>query len=300
MNPLTFRPQLAAKLDNFADIRFPILATPKIDGIRCVRFENQTLSRSLKPIPNKHVNEVLNSLCPNGFDGELVLHPHQPFNKVSSAFMSHDGKPSFRYIVFDWFSMESPYEPYFLRVENLYRFFASGILHNICEVLAPTKLNNLTEFLNYEKHCLQAGYEGICFRSETAVYKFGRGTLRDHTLVKFKRYETDEARVVGVVEQYENTNPVEVNALGLAERSSAQTGLIPKNTLGALIVIDLKTGIKFEIGTGPILTKESRQMFWDKRQDLIGKIAYYLHQPHGAKDKPRFPSLIGFRSLLDI
>ncbi|MEX3614478.1 MAG: hypothetical protein VB141_12185 [Burkholderia gladioli] len=55
--PTGFKPMLAATLTKPELIKFPVWASPKIDGIRCVFFGGAAYSRSLKPIPNPVVQE---------------------------------------------------------------------------------------------------------------------------------------------------------------------------------------------------------------------------------------------------
>jgi DNA ligase 1 len=65
-------------------IKYPILASPKLDGIRCIMINGVAMSRTLKPIPNLYVQERLKNL-PNGLDGELIVgNPTNPdvFNTI--------------------------------------------------------------------------------------------------------------------------------------------------------------------------------------------------------------------------
>jgi hypothetical protein len=87
-----FKPMLAtdAELDK---LRFPILCSPKLDGIRAVVRGGVVYSRSNKPIPNKWVQSKLSHL--EHYDGELIVAPssflrsgHQCLNKSLSAFAS--------------------------------------------------------------------------------------------------------------------------------------------------------------------------------------------------------------------
>jgi DNA ligase-1 len=95
-----------------------------------------------------------------------------------------------------------------------------------------------------------------------------------------------------------NMNEAKVDALGHTERASNQENLVPGNTLGALIVRDIKSGTEFKIGTG--FDAVTRQEIWGQRAQLIGRIVSYQHFPIGVKDKPRFPSYRGFRDPIDM
>src|SRR3546814_17315127 len=99
-----FKPLLAEKAD-LDLLTFPMIASPKIDGIRCVIHpEHGAVSRKLKPIPNNYVREALNAIGIAGYDGELVTYPGDridDFNTVQSTIMRADDKPVYHFHVFD-------------------------------------------------------------------------------------------------------------------------------------------------------------------------------------------------------
>jgi DNA ligase-1 len=93
-------------------------------------------------------------------------------------------------------------------------------------------------------------------------------------------------------------NDKQVNELGNSFRSSHKDNLMAMDTLGALVVRDIKTGIEFNIGSG--YTQEVRDEIWANRDKYLGKLAKYKHFEIGVKDKPRFPVFIGMRSEIDL
>src|SRR5688572_14503491 len=112
-----FKPMLAATIKDIKELTFPLLASPKLDGIRCVILNGKAVTRNLKPIPNDFIRNFLESHPElDGLDGELMLNdPPAPkkieieegeggldFNHVQSAVMSSDGEPDFYYAVFDY------------------------------------------------------------------------------------------------------------------------------------------------------------------------------------------------------
>ena len=294
------RPMKADKVKDMKGIRFPVLATPKVDGIRCVIVKGKALSNTLKPIPNQHVREVLEEHCWDGFDGELVLPGVKTFAETSSAIMSRGGKPNFRYDVFDWLG-EWADDAYEDRISHYADHWEEGIFPTYIGCLKPTPVKNLEELLEYEAAMLAAGYEGVMIRDPRGPYKFGRATWKEQYLLKIKRFEDREARIVGVEELCRNDNPLEFNELGLAQRSSHKANKVPMGTLGAFIVQDLGTGVEFKIGTGDGLTQELRQQLWNMGAvNLYGLIIKYKTQPFGMKDKPRIPVFLGFRSSLPL
>lgn len=287
------KPMLAAKLTDFSKIQYPVLATPKIDGIRCLIIDGEAVSRTFKPIPNLYVRETLKGL-PSGLDGELVV--GENFQETSSGVMSIHGEPNFIYMVFDWFRGEhSQINTYFSRTEDL-RFIA---LPEFCTKLLPERLNNEEELLKYEQWYLQSGYEGICIRTPNSPYKCGRSTEKEGYLIKIKRFQDSEAVIYGLEEQMENQNKLVKNEIGYAKRATYQEHKIGKNTLGAFLVREIGDtpwyGKEFKIGTGVGLTNKLRQTIWDNPKEFLGEIITYKYQPHGIKDLPRIPVFKGFR-----
>jgi DNA ligase-1 len=67
-----FKPMLAVDCGDVNALRFPLLASPKLDGVRAIGDRWVTKSRSLKPIPNVNVQAQFAGL-PEGLDGELIV-----------------------------------------------------------------------------------------------------------------------------------------------------------------------------------------------------------------------------------
>ena len=106
-----FKPLLASDAD-LATLRFPVLASPKLDGIRAIVIDGVVMSRSLKPIPNKYVQSLFRG-CEH-FDGELIV--GEPISKTCyrdtvSHVMSHDKKDfDVGFHVFDHIALpDAPY-----------------------------------------------------------------------------------------------------------------------------------------------------------------------------------------------
>ena len=86
----TFKPLLAYTVKNPDALRFPVLVSPKLDGIRCVIHNDQPVSRTLKPIPNRFIQSELGFYPP--FDGELMVgDPLDPAETLRALETSHVG-----------------------------------------------------------------------------------------------------------------------------------------------------------------------------------------------------------------
>lgn len=288
------RPLLAATLKDLTSLLYPLLATPKLDGIRFLKVDGKAVTRRFKPIPNKHIRGLLEKYLPDGIDGEIIT--DGTFNDIQSKVMSHEGAPNFTLYIFDYVKCDLN-QYYKDRAKNLSDLDSLKTPFRIV-LLIPKIIENETELLNYEDQCLKKGFEGIMIRHPLGKYKCGRSTEKEMILLKLKRFCDAEAKVIGFEEKLHNDNLPERDVFGLTKRSSKKDGLVPANTLGALIVEDIKTGVKFGIGSG--FDDGLKKEIWLHKRKYKNKIVKYKYQSVGANGTPRFPVFLGFRSKLDL
>lgn len=288
------KPMLAATLSGTAPF-FPLLVSPKLDGIRCLIVNGVVLSRSLKPIPNKYVQQLFGHKKFNGLDGELIVGrdtDSQVFQATTSGVMSIEGEPDVRFHVFDDFSDDISF---CYRLANAHNRVKK---EKHFETVEHHEVTNERCLLKWEEKFLVCGYEGLMARHPMGLYKHGRSTLKEGGLLKLKRFLDGEAKIIGWKQLETNQNEATVNALGQKERSSKKSGKIAVEKLGALIVQDLKTGVEFDVGSG--FTDAQRIEFWRQPLRLRNNVIKYKYQPIGVKEKPRFPVFLGFRALEDL
>jgi DNA ligase-1 len=293
------RPLLAATLEDVATLKFPVLATPKLDGIRVLKVNGKAVTRKFKPIPNTYIRRLLEKHLPDGIDGEIMT--PGTFNDIQSKVMSFDGEPEFTFYAFDYVkdSLTKPYKDRMLDMVNaLESVVKDSTLPFSINLLTPVLVRTMEELLELESQCLEHGFEGVMIRQPDSKYKCGRSTPKEQILMKLKRFMDAEARVIDFEEKMQNDNVQERDEFGLAKRSSKKEGLIPANTLGSLIVEDLNSGVRFGIGSG--FDDELKREIWINRTKYKNKIVKYKYQSVGAKDAPRFPVFLGFRSELDL
>lgn len=315
-----FKPLLAATCDDISTLNYPVLASPKLDGIRCVKLDGRALSRKLKPIPNDFVRNWIEANLPDGIDGELMLRDHlTPFNEVSSAIMSKDGEPDFVFQAFDLLEPVIPFTEYPVgeafvpfedRYDRLEHWFRLGWpRHEEARLqVVPHILAENVEQLRaiVDTHAAQ-GFEGTMVRHPEGRYKFGRSTVKEGILLKIKAFVDEEATVIGVVEQKHNANEATVDNLGHTKRSSAKAGKRGTGKLGAL-VCRLEDGTEFEIGSG--FTDDQRIELWScltfegglssPAQEIrkLPPVKFKHQPPPGGRqpgEKPRFPVFLGWR-----
>lgn len=287
------KPLLAGTAKDYSKIKYPVIGSPKLDGIRCLIIDGKAVSRNFKEIPNKFIAKDLPTLAPNGFDGELLLKGNKPFNEVSSAVMSFDGEPEYEYHIFDYVTDNNI--PYSERIKVL----KESVNSSPKLVIVPTYVINNEDELNIaEEDCINKGYEGLMIRSPNGIYKFGRSSEKEGILLKIKRFEDSEAEILDFEEKMSNQNEKEQDVFGNSTRASKKEFMVPAGVLGAVKVRDIKTGVEFKIGSG--FDDEYRKKIWDNQSNFLGKLVKYKFQPSGAKDLPRFPVFLGFRHENDL
>lgn len=287
--PEQFRPMLACELpaEHIDTMNFPVVASYKLDGIRCVVRNGVCVSRSNKPIPNLHVQKLFSHL--EGYDGELVIGDHDEgvFRRTTSGVMSRDGEPDVKFYVFDRIvDMDQPW----------YRRAASVDATVTAPWLDHKTIHEPWELLEFEARALELGYEGLIVRDPNGRYKNGRSTLREGLLLKLKRFVDAEGVIVGTYEEMENLNSAELDERGYTKRSNHAENLVGKGRLGGVIVDWF--GQELRIGSG--FTAAERVKLWDGCDNLIGLLAKFKYFPQGGYDLPRHPVWLGVRHHDDV
>ena len=256
---------LAAELTDERQLRYPLLATPKVDGIRFLVVGGRAVTRSLNPIPNERIREWIEANLPEGVDGEITV--PGGFGATSSAVTRQGGTPDFTLHVFDW-AQDAPYQA---------RIASAASLDNIyprVRVLVPVEIHTEAELWGFEDRCLAEGHEGVILRDPNGPYVCGRTTEGSQLMLKLKRHKDDEAIILTVFPMDES----DAEAGGLA--------------------VEWK-GVRFNLAWNSSLGL-TRADVWAMHESLRGRIVRFRHQPHGAKRLPRFPVLTGFREGWDL
>jgi len=284
---------------DLSQLGFPLLASPKLDGVRAIIRGGVVLSRALKPIPNQHVQALLALDAFDGLDGELIVGDEcDPacFRTTMSAVMSDDVRCNVRFHAFDCLGVRAGFDERLCLIERLvkdnvkYSKRFTVVRHDLIKDVAALD--------RYEEKMVNLGYEGVMLRDPHGPYKHGRSTANEGYLLKLKRFEDSEAVVVGFTALQSNQNAAITDATGHQARSSHQAGMVAQPLLGALQVVDVKTEVAFDLGVG--FTMDERHRLWKQRAALVNRLVKYKHQPHGRKTKPRLPVFLGFRDKRDL
>ena len=294
LDDVGFEPMKAATLDHTDQVTWPVLASPKLDGIRCVVRGGVALSYNLKPIRNGYVQAVLGRAQYNGLDGELIVGAHNDdsvLNRTQSGVMKSAGHPDFRFYVFDDFSVAARDYRYRIgRVEDRLEDYGNARM----VLVAHERLTSSEELATYEGRVLGNGFEGVILRHPAAPYKYGRATAREGWLWKVKRFYDAEAYVYAVEEGQANHNPATKDALGRTARSSSKAGMRPNGAVGTIKAVCLATGLHLDVAPGR-LSAAQRKEYFEHPERLVYSVINYRAFKYGMKDLPRFPTYQSMR-----
>lgn len=291
MKPMLAEDYIEAKL------RFPLLAQPKIDGVRGLNMTGRLTGRSLKPHANIFTTNFYSQSMLIGMDGELAAAQETDSalcRKTTSVLSRIEGEPFTLWWLFDLITKDTETQPYYYR----YRALEARLndLHNSnwsfaqrLRLIPQVLCENLQQLNDLDEVWLDQGYEGTIIRDPNGLHKQGRSTPREGGLLRIKRFIEEEAIVNSITEGSVNGNEPSVNELGRTARSSHQENLIPNGMVGSLECTDIKTGKPITVSAGS-MPHGYRKAYFENQSLLLGKKIKYKHFPKGVKDKPRFPT----------
>lgn len=278
--------------------RFPYYASPKVDGFRASVLGGKLMTSGLVPFRNEWTQSRFSHRVFEGFDGEIVVgEPNEGnvYTRTSSGVTRIAGKPDVKLLVFDLIPTTSDecVLTWQQRQEILdHRIRKLGMCS--VELWHHELVKDNMHLTELEERWVADGFEGAILRDPAAVYTFGRCKPKEAGLIKLKRYLDSEALVLEEYQMKSNQNDEVVDEItGRKKRSSAKSGMVPKDMVGGLRCRDLTTGVEFNLGSG--LNDELRT-----GDSLVGKVITYKYQPVGVKNKPRQPIFKSIRDCSDL
>lgn len=286
--------------------RGPLIMQPKIDGMRCILLEGQARSRSFKLLGNQALQAFARDHTHlNGLDGEVFSghdYSGESFRRSMSGVRAASGDGDLTIVFFD--HVANPQYDYhgrkntaLLQVGGSERLI-EGYTYRVKLLECPQReVSTLGEIYAYETELLEAGWEGGIIRDPLRPYKFGRSTALDMALVKVKRRDTVDARVVGYEPRYENQNEAFQNELGYTSRSAHKEGKVPLEMLGALH-LELLDGsnVRTKCGVFRGLTHTDLRDLWAIKDTLEGRYCEVsVDKATGGYDSARTPVWLRWR-----
>lgn len=278
-------------------LRYPILVSPKLNGVRGYVRNGKVWSTANKLLPNVHLQETF---CRFEYlDGEFIVgdpsDTQNSLNRTTSVVMSDD-KPidGLKFYAFDHIAdTDAPFSARLVLMKLTIKEARSKLLVPI----EHATLTNEVALLGMEARYLEQGYEGLITRDPNAPYKFGKSTAKQAWMGKLKRFVDDEAEIIGFEEGQKNNNEKVISETGRSKRSSAKAGKVGKNTLGSL-ACRWKNGKIFNIGTG--FTDAEKDYIWANQSKYLGQLAKFKYFELGSGDVPILPVWLGLRDRRDL
>lgn len=300
--------------------RFPLIAQPKIDGVRGLNMHGGLTGRSLKLFKNRHTAQFYSQDFFKGLDGEFAAaeetHPDL-CRLTTSALGTIEGQPFTLWWVFDYLAEHTLDLAYIDRYRELEKYVSKLQCYEQYQPWAghlrvvPHKLiTTLEELFEYDAQNLDAGFEGTILRDPYGKHKQGRSTVREGGLLRIKQFIESEAVVLEITEGETNQNEAQRNELGLQFRSSHQDNMLPNGLVGSMRCRALQTLTdrgRVVIEEGQIITvspgnmpHDMRKYYFENQHELLQKTIKFKFFPKGIKDKPRFPTFVTIRSPEDM
>jgi DNA ligase-1 len=262
-----FSPMLAVSADQAGPLRFPLLASPKLDGMRLSVTERGPVTRGGALLPNERFRAYLDRDELRDLDGELTFgDPVAPdvVQRSIGAGMSRKGPAPERglsFWVFDSFA--HPERPFIQR----YRVAARAVKRAqlpLVHIVPQTRVHSANELNEIETRFLGLGFEGAVLRRPDARYYFGRIKPHTQALLKLKRRELMTGEIIGI-----------------ARKDGGGIALLMRHPDYAE---------PFDV---PVYGKDARALAEAGGETLIGRRARFTRLRGSWKRAPRSPLLVG-------
>lgn len=312
----TFKPLLAPNESvDLTTLQYPLLASNKLDGIRCIFKNGEILSRSLKQIQNKQLRERFEPIrkwteqTGNIIDGEIYS-PNLTFQEITHYVMTQDlyqpkvgtskGLESLpdhlNFYAFDFLYGGQIHHPFQERIKALEEVIKQ-LKTPFIKLVEHEILNSEIEVQTHFQYALKEGVEGLMLRNPNASYKFGRGTIKEGIIYKVKPFVTFDAEIIGVVQSTEVREGAEkkVNELGRSVTSKKKDDRVLIDKASAFNVLYEGKELKVTLA----MDDNEKTEVWKNREFYIGKTIEYKGMLVGSKDVPRHPVFLRFRTDKD-
>ena len=296
---INFKPSLCPnEKADLTQVKYPLLASLKMDGIRTIFMNGRMLSRSLKEIPNEQLQKKFQHLKDYSLknnvvlDGEMYGH-NLTFQQITHLVMTEDlsliGEKlpeELKFYCFDCIKT-SPDVEFIERYNSI-----KDLRLNNLVVVKQKVVNSKEEVEAMFENALENGYEGLILKSKTGKYKFGRYSYKSGDAYKVKPFITIDAKIIRVEERFENTAESFTNELGRTQHHNFKDE--KKSTGIAAVFVVMYNEMEQKVClTG---TEDFRREIWENQKSYIGKMIEFKGMTVGGKDLIRHPVFLRFRS----
>lgn len=277
-------PQLATVCTNLDKLNYPIIAEPKLDGVRCLIDLTEDVvkvySRTLKPLVNftelvKELTDLRNNIAWLGnvtLDGEIVA-TDGTFDSTVSRSRAHEGVNDhigYKYHIFD----AVVHGTRFPLAERKLRLLGSE--GEYFTTVPYSVIDKPEDVIAYNNLAIEDGFEGIMLKEMYGFYRSGRS--RDWQ--KLKPFLTADLKIIG-----------------MTEGKGKASGMMGRIVVEGEVRDNGGAKVCSEVGTG--FTDELRKGMWLNQDKYLGKVAEIQYQEVTKAGSLRFPSFKRMRDDLN-
>lgn len=292
MAPQTYPlPMLAHKYTDYGHkLQWPVLAQPKLDGMRALYRDGVFWSRKGLPLlagVTTHIQIIASTPTRVAedsvvaLDGELILNPNalQPGQDLFQETMKAvkrvcTNSQYLQYWVFDVLtSSPVPFSERWAVLQQVKR----DAKWTGAQLVPTISVTDLDEAMAFHQSCVELGFEGIMLRDPTGRYEIGH---RSQHLLKYKEFVDDEFPIVAV---HQGT--------GADAGAAIFECALPTDVAARLRA----QGLKDTFRVRPRGTIESRRAMFAHSDDYVGKWLTVIYQNLSDVGVPRFPVGKGIR-----
>ena len=297
----TFKPMLAPnQVIDIKSLKYPLLASYKLDGVRCIFKDGQMYSRALKQFPNIKLRERFKDIAHISkekdiiLDGEL-LSKSLTFNELSGLTRQLDKKlpDDLNFYCFDAIHNKDIVMGFRTRTTLLDASELDKVPY--IKIVQQWSIFKPEEIKLIYDNALAWGCDGLILRDPTGRYKFGRGTINEGLIYKMKPFQTFDAKIIGIIQATEVREGAEkkINELGRSVTSKKKDDRILIEKAAAFVVMYEGKELKVVIA----MTDEEKEDVWKNPKNFIGKYVEYKAMKAGMKEDglPRHPTTIRMR-----
>ena len=274
----TFTPMLAHKYNDYKDsIKFPVLASAKIDGLRYIARQDGGWTRNGKPyVSVPHIQTILKPVFDKHpdwiIDGEIYSE-EVPFEEIVSLVKKSkpdvkdlaDSEKKCKLYIFDGVvdDVNEAFESRFSKIQDEILKLVGKDTH--LKFVPNRVIATHDDLMTLHDEFVAQGWEGIMVRKMGSVYE----NKRSKNLLKYKSFDDAEFKIVDILE-------------GIGSRAG----------MAGKIVVDMGKGVLCESGIkgGEIFYTELLK----KKKQLIGKLVTVRYQGFTESGKMRFPVAVTF------
>lgn len=292
-----FKPLKAPnQIVDIKDMKFPLIASFKLDGIRCIFKDGEMLTCSLKYFSNIQIINRFNHFSKLSKERNLILDGELrakslTFNELSGLIRSDDAAipEDLIFYCFDVVQNENFGKDFIIRV--LDTGVASQFPYG--ERIEQVLIDDPKDIPEMLKRALDDKCDGLILRNPKGYYKCGRCTVKQAIIYKLKPFRTFDAKIIGIIQATKVREGAEkkINELGRSVTSKKKDDRILIEKAAAFLVMYEGKKLKVTIA----MTDEEKEDIWKNQMNFIGKYVEYKGMLVGAKDLPRHSTTIRMR-----